>query len=303
MSMARQTVLIVDDEPMNIEVLSRILGEEVDILFATHATEALDVARREQPDLILLDVMMPGMDGYTTCAVLKSAPETRDIPVIFVTALTGEDDEARGLEAGAIDYITKPVSPPIVRARVHNHLELKRYRDVLSRLSAMDGLTGIANRRRFDEALENEWRRGQRSSEPLSVLLGDIDFFKAYNDRYGHLAGDECLRRVARAIEAHVRRPADLVARWGGEEFAVLLPETAYDGAYRVAEKIRTAVQSLALPHLASEVATVVTLSLGVGTLIPDPDLPYTDLVQLADDGLYIAKRAGRNRASGSLGD
>ncbi len=303
MNLLRQTVLIVDDEPANIQVLSGILGDEVAILFATHGEEALRIAQSGRPDLVLLDVMMPGMDGYAVCAALRAAPETRDVPVIFVTALGDDADEARGLQAGAIDYITKPVSPPIVRARVRNHLDLKRCRDVLGRLSTLDGLTGIANRRRFDEALENEWRRGQRSGEPLSVLLGDIDCFKAYNDRYGHLAGDECLRRVARAIEGNVRRPADLAARWGGEEFAVLLPETGHDGALRVAEKLRAAVEALALPHKASTAAQVVTLSLGAGTLIPDPGLPPADLVQLADDGLYNAKRGGRNRVSGPLGD
>lgn len=303
MNSHRQTVLLVDDEPMNISVLSRILEDEVNILFALHASEAIEIARREQPDLVLLDVMMPDMDGYQTCAALKAAAETRDIPVIFVTALASEADEARGLEAGAIDYIIKPVSPPIVRARVRNHLELKHYRDVLRRLSTLDGLTGIANRRRFDEALEAEWRRGQRGAAPISMLLADIDCFKAYNDRYGHLAGDECLRRVARTIEANVRRPADLVARWGGEEFAVLLPDTSHDGAVRVAEAIRGAVEALALPHRASSVARIVTLSLGAATLITDSDLPCTDLVQLADDALYSAKRGGRNRVSGPLGD
>ncbi|EPR41072.1 response regulator receiver modulated diguanylate cyclase [Desulfovibrio sp. X2] len=303
MTIHRQSVLIVDDNPENIEVLSASLGDEVEVLFATTGKDALELARTEQPDLILLDVMMPDMDGYRVCSELKSLPETIDIPVIFVTALSQEEEETRGLDAGAIDYVTKPISPPIVRARVRNHLELKRYRDVLRRLSAVDGLTGIANRRRFDEVLEAEWRRAQRTSSPLSMILCDIDHFKAYNDASGHLLGDECLRRVALALAAGVRRPADLVARWGGEEFACILPDTDHDGATKLAEKLRASVVALNLPHEASPTAPVVTASLGVATLIPTADLPPHDLVQLADDALYYAKKAGRNRVSGPVGE
>jgi PleD family two-component response regulator len=218
----KQSVLIVDDMVSNIEILSGVLGSEYDVLFATSGKDALDIAHDQTPDLILLDVVMPDMDGYEVCAKLKADEKTRDIPVIFVTAMDQEEDESKGLNAGVIDYITKPVRSSIVKARVRNHLELKRYRDLLKELSTVDGLTGIPNRRRFDEVLESEWRRARRNQTPLSLLLMDIDFFKAYNDHYGHVAGDDCLRQLAKGLAEIVRRPADLVARYGGEEFVLL---------------------------------------------------------------------------------
>ena len=226
MEPARQTVLIVDDAPANIEVLSEALSDEYEVLFATSGQDALDVAAEQHPDLILLDVMMPEMDGYEVCTRLKGDTKTQTIPIIFVTAMDHEEEETKGLNVGAIDYLAKPIRPAIVRARVRNHLELKRYRDNLECLSSTDGLTGIANRRRFDEFLDREWLRARRCQTPLSLILMDIDLFKGYNDHYGHLAGDDCLRHLAREMTACLRRPTDLVARYGGEEFACLLPDT-----------------------------------------------------------------------------
>ena len=181
---------------------------------------------RRSPDLVLLDIKMPGMDGYEVCRRLKQHATTRDIPVIFVTALGEEEDETRGLDAGAIDYITKPVSPRILRARVRAHLSAKDAQDRLAELSRIDELTGIANRRRFDEMLALEWRRNLRQRMPLSLVMCDIDYFKAFNDSHGHVAGDRCLRCVAVAVAGAMRRPTDLPARYGGEEFAALLSAT-----------------------------------------------------------------------------
>jgi len=295
-SFIRQRILIVDDTPANIRILQEILGDKHEILFATSGREALDLIAQRPPDLILLDVMMPGMDGYEVCRKLKANPSTRNIPVIFITALDDEQDETRGLEVGGIDYITKPISPPIVRARVRNHLELKRYRDTLEHLSAIDGLTGVANRRRLDEWLEREWRRELRNGAPLSVCLMDVDFFKRFNDRYGHAAGDECLRKIAATLSGMVQRPTDLIARYGGEEFVAVLPETDAAHATMLAEKFRTRVEGLGIPHADSPVADHVTISGGVATTLPSEHAGPADLLKAADGCLYEAKKTGRNR-------
>lgn len=291
----KQTVLIVDDEPMNIEILNEALGAEHEILFATNGQEALGIASNELPDLILLDVILPDLDGYQVCKRLKNDPKTRDIPVIFVASMDPEEDEAKGLDVGATDYLAKPIRSPIVRARVRNHLELKRYRDYLEKVSAKDGLTGVANRRWFDDQLEREWRRARRNHTPLSLILMDIDFFKAYNDHYGQLAGDDCLRQLARALDKCARRPADLVARYGGEEFVCLLPDTDANGALWVASRLREEVNGLNIPHAYSLVADHLTLSIGVSTLVPVVGQPPFDLIRRADEFLYAAKQNGRN--------
>jgi diguanylate cyclase (GGDEF)-like protein len=297
----KQTVLIVDDEPMNIEILYEALGAEHEILFATNGQEALSIASSELPDLILLDVVLPDLDGYQICTQLKSDSKTRDIPVIFITAMDLEEDETKGLDAGAIDYLSKPIRSPIVRARVRNHLELKRHRDYLGKLSSTDGLTGVANRRWFDEQLEREWRRARREHSSLSLLLMDIDFFKAYNDHYGHLAGDDGLRQIAQRLSKCTRRPGDLVARYGGEEFVCLLPDTDAEGALRVANLLREEVEGLNIPHGYSPVADHVTLSIGVSTLVPVVGQPPLDLIRRADELLYAAKQNGRNQVRTGL--
>ena len=296
MTESRQRILMVDDIAANIKILSAILKHEYDILVATNGADALEIALAEQPDVILLDVMMPDMDGYEVCSRLKADARTQDIPVIFISAMNEVEDEARGLEVGGLDYITKPINPAIVKARVRIHLELKRQRDILQRISMIDGLTGIANRRRFDEALEREWRRCHRGSSPLSLILVDVDFFKNYNDHYGHLAGDECLKKVATAMADQMRRAADIVARFGGEEFACLLPETGADAAHAMATRLGEAVAALVIPHAHSVAASHVTISLGVATLIPGDGDSASGLIELADRGLYQAKQNGRNR-------
>jgi diguanylate cyclase (GGDEF)-like protein len=296
MEKKRQSILIVDDMPANIEILNEMLGVDYEVLFATSGTEALEIAVNQLPDLVLLDITMPGMDGYEVCRRLKADSRTKSIPVIYITARTNEDDQARGLDAGAIDYIIKPISPLIIKSRVRNHLELKQYRDLLENLSATDGLTGIPNRRRFDEFLNNEWQRAIRNKSPLSLILMDIDFFKAYNDRYGHLAGDDCLRQVATTLTGSLHRPADLAARYGGEEFACVLPETDIDGAMTVAEQLRENIDGLNITHASSGVSEHVTLSYGVASMVPVEGQSYSDLIKHADEILYYVKRNGRNQ-------
>ena len=292
----RPLLLIVDDEPLNAQLLSEGLQDDFRAQVAQSGDAALRIAAAEEPpDLILLDVMMPGMDGYEVCRRLKVAAETRDIPVIFITSMSDEVAEMRGLAVGAVDFIAKPVNLRITRARILTHLELKRTRDRLAQLSREDALTGIANRRRFDEALEQEWRRSARMRSTLSLVLADIDFFKQFNDRYGHHAGDECLKHVARVMQGAVRRPSDLPARYGGEEFVALLADTTTEGAWRVAEGIRTGIAALAIPHIDSPHG-IVTVSCGVATLVASQDDLSTELIRAADRLLYAAKADGRNR-------
>ncbi len=294
--MTKCTVLIVDDDEIFRMMLRTILEDEHNILETGDGTEVLTLAREHKPDLILLDVRMPGSNGFEICGDLKSDSETGDIPVIFVTSLSKPGDEAKGLECGAIDYIRKPLNSAIVRARVRNHLELKKYSDMLADLSALDGLTGIANRRQFDEHLDREWRRAARSGKTLSLIMMDIDFFKPFNDTYGHLAGDNCLKRVAQLLAGLTHRPGDLLARYGGEEFAALLPDTATDGATSMAKAFRAGIEALAIPHAASEAAEGVTISAGLASLEPQAGGEPAGLIEAADRMLYAAKKAGRNR-------
>lgn len=293
---ARPRLLLVDDVKANLLLLAKALGQDYECRLATDGASALEQAISDPPDLILLDVMMPGLDGYEVCRQLKADPRTINIPVIFLTHLNEEADEKAGLEAGAIDYITKPFRFPIIKARVRNHLELKRRGDLLEQLAGMDGLTGIPNRRRFDETLTLEWNRTRRHGAPLALILLDIDFFKSYNDHYGHPQGDDCLRKVAAVLAATLQRASDTLARYGGEEFAAILPDTSLDSAVDMAELMRCRVMDLAIPHGYSRVAACVTVSLGVAACIPAERNSAAELVEAADGALYQAKHAGRNR-------
>ena len=297
MEQPRQTVLAVDDSLLNLQIIVEILKEDCNILMARSGTEAIRIACSEPlPDLILLDIVMPDMDGFEVCRRIKSIEKTKDIPIIYLTGMSNEYDEEYGLSLGAIDYITKPFKPSILRARVRNHLQLKYYRDRLTRIGMIDGVTGIPNRRRFDEIMSLEWRRAIRSSQPLSLIMCDIDYFKNYNDTYGHLEGDACLRKVANKLCDLLKRPGDLVGRWGGEEFACILPETDIIGAMTVAERIRKGIIDLTIPHVSSPIAPVVTVSLGVTTMVPQAGQDPIELVRRSDEALYKAKRAGRNQ-------
>jgi diguanylate cyclase (GGDEF)-like protein len=289
-------ILIVDDERYNIKVLTDLLREDHKIMAAKTGEQALNAALGPNPpDLILLDIMMPGLDGYEVCKRLKADSRTMHIPVIFVTALDALDDEAKGFEIGAVDYITKPFKPVIVKARVRTHIQLKRKTDLLDRMALLDGLTEIPNRRNFYVTLEKEISRAARSKSVLSLILMDIDFFKKYNDHYGHVAGDSCLRQVAKAVEGVKKRGSDFVARYGGEEFVMILPGSDMKGAMQLAEGVRCAVAALNIQHITSDVAAYVSLSLGVATILPDRKMSSVDLIEAADKALYQAKANGRN--------
>jgi len=292
-------ILIVDDAPVNIKMLADTLKGDYRIKIATSGATALRLmSGKEKPDLVLLDVMMPQMDGYTVCAKIKENPDTRDISVIFVTAKTDVPDQELGFNLGAVDYITKPFGLPIVRARVRTHINLKRRTALLEELVSLDSLTGIHNRRRFDEVFAEEWRRAVRNDLLISLLMLDIDHFKAFNDNYGHGAGDECLQKVAGNLRTALARPGDLVARIGGEEFVVLLPNCDSEGAHHVGEKIRSATEELHIPHGFSAVSKWVTLSIGCATLLPNLEMESKTLLEAADKALYLSKFQGRNRVS-----
>ncbi|MBF0284152.1 MAG: diguanylate cyclase [Magnetococcales bacterium] len=296
----KPTILVVDDEPENVKVLLALLQEAYRVLLCRDGHKALELALSQLPDLILLDVVLPGMDGYQVCSALRQHEATREIPVIFVTSLGEEESEERGFDVGGVDFIPKPFRPRLVRARISTHLELKRKRDLLRDLSTLDGLTGLANRRRLDEFLHAEWKRAVRQGcSQLSVILMDVDHFKKYNDGYGHAAGDECLRKIARTLRDSLERGTDLAARYGGEEFACILPETTFEGAMALANKVQRHVVGLAIPHAFSESGAVVTLSLGVATTRPDARHQPESLLETADRLLYRAKQEGRNRVRG----
>jgi len=292
----RARILIVDDQRLNVQLLSDILKDHYDLVIASDGERAIEICERRPPDLVLLDVQMPGMDGYETCRRLKANAATREIPVIFVTARDSVEDQINGLDAGAVDFLTKPVHAPIVRARTRTHILLKQHADRLRELALTDTLTGVANRRSFDERLRAEWRRCQRSRSPIALIMIDVDHFKQYNDTYGHQAGDQCLHQISAAMRHCLRRPADLLCRYGGEEFACLLPETPLGQAMRKAEELGDAVERLAIPHEASSPAKVVTISRGVAALVPSAETQARELVRIADEMLYQAKHAGRNR-------
>ncbi|MBT4289188.1 MAG: diguanylate cyclase [Deltaproteobacteria bacterium] len=293
----KPSLLIVDDIPTNIKVLGETLKTNYQIRLATNGFKALEIASSENPpDLILLDIMMPDMNGFEVCTKLKESKKTRNIPVIFITAMDDERDETKGLELGAVDYIKKPFSLPIVKARVKTHIELKRHRDILENLSTIDALTGLANRRRFDEYYNSEWKRSCREATLLSMIMIDIDFFKLYNDNYGHASGDECLKQVTKCLNDIVNRPADLLARYGGEEFVCILPKTNIHGTIQIGEMMRDYVEKLYIPHQHSIITDHVTISLGAVTLLPKETIAADVLLEGADKCLYQAKASGRNQ-------
>jgi len=293
---ARPKILVVDDQPINIHMINEIFKQDLEVLMATTGRAGIDLCQSQAPDLVILDVMMPDMTGYEVCQALKADPATRDIPVIFLTSLSEERDEIFGFELGAVDFINKPISPIVVKSRVATHLRLKLQTDLLRSIGLTDGMTGIANRRRFDDTLDQQWRTCERDQKPLSLIILDVDFFKPYNDHYGHLMGDQCLKTIARTLEKNIRRPTDLVARYGGEEFACILPTTDSVGALNRALELLKAVRDLKIEHASSDVAPEITISAGVATLIPDRSNSLVDLLGLADKALYLAKEGGRNQ-------
>lgn len=298
MKKTRAKVLIVDDEPIIMEILSQELSAEHDILQASSGKRALELSQAGRPDLILLDISMPDMDGFEICRRLKRNSTTMNIPIIFVTAFDSEEDEVKGLELGAVDYLTKPFNMALVKVRIKNQLQLKKKSDLLEQLASLDGLTEIPNRRQFNIMFDSEWRRASRKHYPLSLFMIDIDFFKQFNDLYGHAAGDQCLISVAQELDRQVQRGGDFVARFGGEEFVIIAPDTDQQQAQVFAEKLRTGIEALAITHNKSTCADRVTISLGVATISPNKDMSRESLLQSADEQLYVAKKGGRNMVS-----
>lgn len=311
-------VFLVDDQVIVAEAIRRMLETEDDIVFsfATDPRTAIKRAEEVEPTVILQDLVMPDIDGMTLVRFFRAHPRLGAVPIIVLSSKEEPRDKSNAFAAGASDYLVKIPDKIELIARIRSHARAyvaQRERDAAYRaleqlraelevknaellaLSTLDGLTGIANRRRLDEALSLEWARAQRTKEALSLVLIDIDFFKLYNDAYGHLAGDDCLRRVAAALATASRRPADLVARYGGEEFVILLPETDLEGAHEVAEIARAAVAEAAILHKASTVAPNVTISQGIATMDTKTDVRAADLVDRADKALYAVKRHGRN--------
>ena len=297
---AKPRILVVDDQATNIQVLYQILAGDYQVLMATSGAQALNLCLSKKPDLVLLDLIMPEMDGYQICQHLKADVSTRDIPIIFITAQNDESAEERGFDLGAVYFISKPVNPRIVRARVKTHLMLKAQSDLLRSWAYLDGLTGVHNRRFFDERIIAEMGRASRNQAALSVVMIDVDFFKRYNDHYGHQAGDDCLRRVATTLKTHLLRSGDHVARYGGEEFVCLLPDTGFAGAMQLATSIRKKIMALQIAHAESSVAPYVTVSLGVGSKPENVQADARALISLADMQLYKAKETGRHRIVGA---
>jgi diguanylate cyclase (GGDEF)-like protein len=292
----KNSILIVDDETPNLVVLSRILGSEYTIYTAKNGEEALEKVREYTPDLILLDIVMPVMDGYEVLNILKNNQETHRIPVIFITGLSSSEDEEKGLSLDAADYISKPFSAKIVKLRVRNQIQIVNQIRTIERMSLLDQLTGIANRRSFDEKVRVELKRAAREREPISILVMDIDKFKEFNDNYGHQQGDIVLQTASTVLQKSLRRPADFAARWGGEEFVVLLPNTPLEGALEVAEQIRANIEKEPIP--CGGLTKNVTVSIGVNALVPPHD--NSDCIESffsnADKALYKAKELGRNK-------
>ena len=311
-------ILIVDDNAANLKVLNQILADEgFKVRKSTGGRVALRAIEVRAPDLILLDIKMPDMDGYTVCRHLRAEKSTAAIPVIFVSALDDVLDKVKAFQVGGNDYITKPFYAQEIIARVDNLLTIRRQNqrlqqeiekrkqaesdliaayEELQRLANLDGLTQMANRRHFDECLLLEWQRCARERQFLSLILTDVDYFKPYNDTFGHQMGDECLRQVAAALRAKIKRPADLVARYGGEEFAIILPNTEVNGARLVAEQIQRNINELQIAHPQSMVKDTLTLSFGIASFVPQLEADASTLLAAADQALYAAKQQGRDR-------
>jgi len=291
----RKSVLIVDDENSNIIALTHILSSEYTVYAAKNGKNAIAAAQKYLPDVILLDIIMPEMDGYEVLAVFKASEVMQNIPVIFITGLSNSEAEEKGLSLGASDYIGKPFSPAIVKLRIRNQIKMLDQLNTIERLSMLDHLTNLPNRRSSDIKINAEWNRAMRDRTPISILMLDVDRFKNYNDSYGHNQGDKALLSVAETLSATIKRSSDFAARWGGEEFIVLLPGTDLNGAYDVAEQIRKNIEKVELPCV-DEKLTKVTISIGINIWEHGQNMTIEEFVAGADKALYKAKEKGRNR-------
>lgn len=310
--------LLIEDTLTSATLVSHQLRKiGIEPIVARNGETGIELYKQEHPDLILLDIIMPGMDGFEVARRIRQLEQFGEwTPIIFLTARTSDADLERAISVGGDDYLIKPVSGTVLAAKVRAMQRIAQMRfsllvltrklddanQELIRLSSLDGLTGIANRRQFDETLLREWRRLGRQGRPLSMLLCDVDCFKQFNDSYGHQVGDECLKAVARTLKDTLRRPADQVARYGGEEFAAILPDTEITGALQVAEAMRSAVEGLSITHSYSKGGNVVTISIGVASTTPlRSGSDSSVLLKRADDALYRAKQAGRNRIAAAV--
>ncbi len=315
----RIKVLLVDDQPMIAEGIKRMLTEEedIDLHYCQDPVKAVNLASELEPTIILQDLVLPDIDGMTLVRFYRGNDTTKDIPIIVLSSKEDPAVKKEAFQYGANDYLVKLPDQIELIARIRSHAkhyllqlernaaffalremqrQLQKTNAELERLSSLDGLTGIANRRSFDKAIEKEWKRAIRDQTSLSLILIDIDYFKPYNDTYGHLQGDECLLTVAQTLKEHATRPADLLARYGGEEFVLIAPLTCKDGAMKLADNLQNSINKLALEHQSSKVADNVTISQGISTFIPTDDMDIEDIIKFADKALYQAKELGRNR-------
>jgi len=292
----KSTILAIDDEPITLIILETILTPDWNVITAGSGEDGLKRALAEIPDLILLDIMMPGMNGFETLKILKESVETQNIPVIIITVENNDATEEKCFNLGAVDFISKPFSSVVVRARVKNQLQIVNQFRTIERLGLIDPLTNIRNRRSFNDRLNTEWRRCLREKAPLSFLMVDVDKFKDYNDTYGHPQGDTLLKTLAMIFESSARRPADIIARLGGEEFGLLLPNTALKPAMEIAENIRESVEELRVLTADGRTETKTTISIGVASIVPSEESHAEELICKADELLYMAKASGRNR-------
>ena len=290
----KNTLLIVDDDKPNLMVLSQILYPEYDVRVASNGKTAIELADKFLPDLILMDILMPDMNGYQVLTELRGLENTASIPIIFITGLSNNADEKKGLVMGAVDYISKPFDETIVKLRVRHQIQIINQMRTIERLSMMDQLTEIPNRRNFDNRMQIEWGRAMREHTPLSLLLVDVDHFKIYNDTYGHQQGDKALCMVAKVLTWSLRRSSDLPARWGGEEFVALLPNTDHSGGIETAERIRENIEAETVVCTNGD-PTKVTVSVGMVTHMPTPSCSIDEFMLKSDKALYKAKESGRN--------
>ena len=296
MEFKKPTILVVDDMTTTLLLLHDLLKDTYEVKIAKSGTKALEILDAPNDiDLILLDIEMPDINGYDVCKRIKNNETIKNIPIIFITGRTSQEDEEYGLNLGAIDYITKPFNKAIVKLRIKNYLNLKIKNDMLEKLSMYDGLTNIRNRRYFDETFEKTFSEIKRDKKSLAVLMIDIDFFKPYNDNYGHGQGDETLRKVAKALEKTIKRASDFVARYGGEEFVILLKDINKDGVEAVANNLLNAVRELKITHEFSKIENYVTVSIGVSYYNSSSDITKLELLLKADETLYNVKNSGRN--------
>lgn len=315
----RTRVMLVDDQTIVAEALRRMLADEADIdyHYCSDPANAISEAIAFKPTVILQDLVMPDIDGLMLLKFFRSNPQVKSVPIIVLSTKEDPKIKSDAFELGASDYLVKFPDRIEVIARIRAHSrsylaqqqrdaayralrelqkELEAKNSELERLSSLDGLTGIANRRIFDEFIRREWLRAARDGSSIALILIDIDHFKKYNDGYGHQGGDDCLRKVARTLAATVKRPGDLVARYGGEEFVVVMPGTDRDGAAKIAEALRSGVDGMNLPHQYSTTADHVTISLGGASMLPNAESSPEELIAKADEALYRSKELGRNQ-------